>query len=132
MFCAPFFHFYAHDKTGPIGESLRNILAPIQEMTPGVDDERTFAIAFVSLFMQIVGILQLPQFLGSSFSPFVSIRNAIDAPLNAVLTGGGKSPDLKYNTKSVESDDDIDMADEPVKPAGKKKPKKKKGKQKSS
>jgi hypothetical protein len=35
----------------------------------GVDD-KTFATAFVSLFMQIMGILQLPIFLGSSFTPF--------------------------------------------------------------
>ena len=34
-----------------------------------VDDD-TFATAFVSLFMQVMGILQLPEFLGPSFTPF--------------------------------------------------------------
>lgn len=33
-------------------------------------DEATFAAAFVSLFMQIMGLLQMPDFLGPSFSPF--------------------------------------------------------------
>lgn len=35
-------------------------------------DDKTFACAFVSLFMQIMGILQMPEFLGPSFTPFGS------------------------------------------------------------
>ena len=33
-------------------------------------DDKTFATAFVSLFMQVMGILQIPAFLGPHFSPF--------------------------------------------------------------
>ena len=34
-------------------------------------DEATFAAVLVSLFMQIMGLLQMPDFFGPSFSPFV-------------------------------------------------------------
>ena len=44
---------------------------PIAKLFGGMDD-KTFACCFVSLFMQITGILQMPQFLGPSFTPFGS------------------------------------------------------------
>ena len=40
----------------------------------GLDDQ-TFAASFVSLFMQIMGILQISAFLGPSFSPFGVVLN---------------------------------------------------------
>ena len=133
MFCAPLFHFYVHDKSGPIGENLRAILAPVQELVPGVDDERAFATAFVSLFMQMAGILQLPAFLGPSFSPFVSVHNLINAPLNAVLPG--KDNSMSYKARDIAFDDaKTDNSTQVAKPSGSKnkKPKRRKGKQKSS
>lgn len=50
-----------------MGSFLRKYLSIRSRL--GLDD-KTFAIAFVSLFMQIMGILQIPAFLGPSFSPF--------------------------------------------------------------
>lgn len=67
LFVAPFYHFYVHDHDGWIGPLLRRTM-PIAQM---VDlDDKTFAQSVVSLFMQIMGILQMPQFLGPSFTPF--------------------------------------------------------------
>jgi hypothetical protein len=67
LFCASFYHFFVHDKTGIVGTTLRQFInLPVML---GLDD-RTFAMVFVSLFMQIMGILQIPAFLGPSFSPF--------------------------------------------------------------
>jgi len=44
----------------------------------GVEDNRIFATIFVGAFMQIMGILQMPDFLGPSFSPFnVLVRNPV-------------------------------------------------------
>jgi hypothetical protein len=57
-----------HDTTGPLGTFLRHV-NPIQPSSFDVDDA-TFMTAFVSLFMQIMGILQMPQFLGPAFTPF--------------------------------------------------------------
>jgi hypothetical protein len=67
LFCASFYHFFVHDKTGIVGTTLRRFINSPEIL--GLDD-RTFAVVFVSLFMQIMGILQIPAFLGPSFSPF--------------------------------------------------------------
>lgn len=67
VFCATFYLFYAKDKDGPIGNFLRSSV-PLASIL-GLDDE-TFACAFVSLFMQVMGILQMPEFFGPSFTPF--------------------------------------------------------------
>ena len=67
IFCASFYHFFVNDQTGPIGIWLRSAFPEAVRM--GLD-EATFAAAFVSLFMQVTGLLQMPDFLGPSFSPF--------------------------------------------------------------
>ena len=67
LFVAPFYHFYVHDKEGFIGNILRKNI-PLAKFL-GLDD-KTFALCFVSGFMQVMGILQMPQFLGPSFTPF--------------------------------------------------------------
>ena len=67
IFCASFYHFFVHDQTGPIGTILRAFFPEAIRM--GLD-EATFAAVLVSLFMQIMGLLQMPDFLGPSFSPF--------------------------------------------------------------
>jgi len=67
LFCGSFFHFFVHDKTGIVGTTLRRFV--VLPTALGLDD-KTFAAVFVSLFMQIMGILQIPAFLGPSFSPF--------------------------------------------------------------
>jgi hypothetical protein len=67
LFCASFYHFFVHDKTGIVGTTLRQFIY-LPEMLDL--DDRTFAAVFVALFMQVMGILQIPAFLGPSFSPF--------------------------------------------------------------
>lgn len=68
IFCATFYHFYANDKNGIIGVTLRNMIP--SSSFPLVRDDETFAACMVSAFMQIMGLLQLPILLGPSFSPF--------------------------------------------------------------
>ena len=79
LFCAPFFHLYAHDKSGFAGGWLRTLMSPLHGMFPDMDD-KTFAVMLVSLFMQVVTILQLPSFLGPSFNPFTMIGDLIITP----------------------------------------------------
>jgi hypothetical protein len=73
---ASFYHFFVHDKTGVVGLQLRQLLSPLLvylNFDPASEaDQATFAACAVSLFMQIVGILQMPQFFGSAFSPFTT------------------------------------------------------------
>lgn len=68
LFVGTFYHFYVHDKTGPIGNFLRMSI-PASKFTTSLDED-TFATCAVSFFMLVIGILQLPAFLGPSFSPF--------------------------------------------------------------
>jgi hypothetical protein len=76
LFCCSFYHFFVHDtKGGPIGFVLRRALLPVASWL-GLDDY-SFAAVIVSLFMQIMGQLQIPAFLGPSFSPF-HIHNILD------------------------------------------------------
>ena len=56
-----------NDREGPIGQLLRQYV-PLASMLNMTDE--LFAAVFVSLFMQITGILRMPEFLGPSFSPF--------------------------------------------------------------
>lgn len=74
FFCASFYHFYVNDEIGPIGNFLRSSIQSVPGLQLGLDD-RTFAIALVSLFMQIMGICQMPHFFGPSFSPFVILND---------------------------------------------------------
>jgi hypothetical protein len=52
---------------------LRRILHTVGDgaLLGGLDD-RTFAILVTSVFVQITGILMLPQILGPSFSPIIT------------------------------------------------------------
>jgi hypothetical protein len=84
LFAASFFHFFVHDEDGPIGTALRAAVRVIPGVQMGLDD-RTFAMVFVALFMQIVGFLQFPELLGPSFSPFVSTRNVFERILVAIF-----------------------------------------------
>lgn len=67
-FLCVFLPLFVNDQTGPIGAMLR---ATFPEYVRMGLDEATFAAVFVSLFMQIMGLLQMPDFFGPSFSPFV-------------------------------------------------------------
>jgi hypothetical protein len=68
LLCATFYHFFSNDTKGPIGNWLRQYLFP-ESVRMGLDAS-TFAACLVSIFMQIMGFLQMPDFLGPTFSPF--------------------------------------------------------------
>lgn len=66
--CGLFYHLYANDHEGPLGEMIRTQFAFGQ----GSMDDNTFATLVVSAFMVVTGLLQLPEFLGPSFNPFLA------------------------------------------------------------
>lgn len=69
-----FYHFFVRDQTGPIGSLLRRTVysLPFVHTEMGIDNE-TFAIVAVGFFMQVIGILQMPHFLGPTFNPFTAL-----------------------------------------------------------
>lgn len=89
IFVSTFYHLFVNDQEGILGTTLRSVVGPVAGVL-GFEQDKTFAVLVVSLFMQICGLLQLPFVLGSSFqSPFVLVGNMIMAPFS-------KSPSKKY------------------------------------
>jgi len=114
LLCSSFYHFVSHDS-GPIGEYLRMGIDFLpKELTMGLSNT-TFAIAVVSLFMQINGILMMPDFFGPSFNPF----DVITVPFTMITKNMGRG-----GSKNKKVVTEIEMQ--------KKKNKKKSTKQKSS
>ena len=89
LFCATLYHFIAHDVEGPIGNFMRNAINLVPGIKFGLSDKQ-FIIVFLSGFMQIMGILQLPSFLGPSFSPFNFISVFFDTSRNQMKGGVNK------------------------------------------
>lgn len=69
LLCASFYHFFVNDETGFIGLTLRHVIKSVDFIKMGLDD-KIFATVTVSIFMHTMGILQLPNFMGPSCSPF--------------------------------------------------------------
>jgi len=76
LFCSAFYHFYAHDTMGILGTKLRSFvkyyLLMYTAAAERVDDD-IFPVLFISAFMHITAVLQLPELLGPSFSPFTFV-----------------------------------------------------------
>lgn len=70
LFVATFYHFFVHDTEGIVGTTLRKFVLPLAQLL-GLED-KAFAFCVVSGFMQVMGVLQMPEFLGPSFTPFGS------------------------------------------------------------
>lgn len=61
-----FYHIYTHDKEGSIGISLRSAIQSTG--IQGTLDDKLFATIVVTGFMQLSGMLMLPEFYGPSFN----------------------------------------------------------------
>eukprot|EP00978_Attheya_sp_CCMP212_P012956 scaffold32322_cov40-Attheya_sp.AAC.1 len=82
--CSAFYHFLVHDQTGPIGRVLRHCIYHYLAPSWQGNDE-LFAMVTISLFMQIVGFLQMPQLLGPNFNPFLAIMRLSTRRIRATL-----------------------------------------------
>ena len=99
--CASFYHFFVNDKIGFIGVNLRAVINLIIPSKFGLDD-KTFATVAVSLFMHVMGILQLPNFMGPSFSPFNHISKIVPDLYNEIeFDGRSSSDDRKPKDKKL-------------------------------
>lgn len=100
---ASFYHFYVNDRTGIIGTTLRTIIQDyLMTMLPlpiSKLDDRTFATVVISLFMQIVALLQM--ILGPSFNPY-SFPSSLLFSITTTKT--------KSTSTSSKSDDLVDIS----------------------
>jgi hypothetical protein len=79
--CATFYHFYAHDEEGFVGKTLRGVAKPMAIQFMSVmganekesEDDVLFAKVVVGIFMLVMAIVRMPEFLGPNFSPFTSL-----------------------------------------------------------
>lgn len=61
-----FYHLYTNDKEGFIGTTLRSAIQSTG--IQGEMEDKLFATLVVTSFMQIAGLLMLPEFFGPSFN----------------------------------------------------------------
>ena len=86
LFIGTFFHVFAHDEKGILGTTLRGFVKSFGNGTllGGLDDV-TFAHVITAGFMQVAGILMLPNFLGPTFNPIVDPPSWVGKTIAAVL-----------------------------------------------
>jgi hypothetical protein len=125
LICGMFFHLYANDHEGPLGDMIR---APFAYIQPLSMNDSTFATFLVSAFMVITGLLQLPELLGPSFNPFdvVSVLVPQKVPSNSMSSPTKQSPGAPGS--EVDSDDGEDLDENNVKGTLSKKKRQKKKK----
>ena len=76
LFFASFYHFCVNDRHGFIGRHLRLLISIIPATSFLKLSESSFPVFLVSGLMQAIAILQMPIFLGPSFSPFILLLGA--------------------------------------------------------
>ena len=61
-----FYHVYTHDINGSMGITLRSAVQSTG--IQGSMDDKLFAILVVTSFMQVTGVLMLPEFFGPTYN----------------------------------------------------------------
>ncbi|VEU44560.1 unnamed protein product [Pseudo-nitzschia multistriata] len=61
-----FYHLYTHDKVGSVGVALRSFVQSTG--IQGTMTDKMFATIVVTAFMQVSGMMMLPEFYGPSFN----------------------------------------------------------------
>lgn len=82
FFVSSIYHLVTNDK-GPVGDLIRGLIFKL----PYVESDNIvlYTTCLLSLFMQVNGILQMPEIFGPSFNPFNLIQNLIQVPNKFVL-----------------------------------------------
>jgi TRIC channel len=98
-----FYHLFANDAKGFLGTTLRGAIKWVGNgiLLLGLDD-RTFAHVIMAGFMQVAGILMLPDFLGPSFSPIADPPVWIGRTLTSkIKTPNNQAPVVATKVASV-------------------------------
>jgi len=84
-----FYHLYTNDKEGFIGNTLRSVIQSTG--IQGEMEDKLFATLVVTSFMQIAGLLMLPEFFGPSFNLLLLPKEI----LSSFLPKSGKKSAVK-------------------------------------
>jgi len=128
LFCASLYHFYSNDTSGVIGISIRKavnmVIAAVPALSSATENlsDEVLAASFITGFMTLMGILQLPKLLGPKFSPFDPLSEVVVMLLGMDIPPGTAMK--KNNSKSVQKLTTSEPAAQQDQ-AGKKKKKKK-------
>ena len=88
--------------------ALRDAVRRIPDVQMGLDD-RTFCVFVISIFMQAMYILQMPELLGPSLSPFSMIQSLVGRILynpsvpkvaKAIVPNGDKKIESTSDTRA--------------------------------
>jgi len=71
-----FYHVYTHDKLGYLGITLRSVVQSTG--IQGIMDDNIFATLVVTVFMQVSGILMLPEFFGPTYNLLLAPKRMFD------------------------------------------------------
>jgi len=95
-----FYHLYTHDKEGWMGITLRSAVQSTK--IQGTMDDQLFATVVVTAFMQISGMLMLPELYGPSYNLLLLPKRILTERTNQATdsssktakgkTGGAKPP----------------------------------------
>jgi len=89
LFFGLFYHLYTHDKEGSMGIALRSAIQSTG--IQGTLDDKLFATIVVTGFMQLAGLLMLPEFYGPSFNLILLPKRL----LSSVLPTSSKKKTVK-------------------------------------
>lgn len=120
-----FYHVYTHDESGSMGIFLRSIVQSTG--VQGDMDDKHFATLVVSIFMQISGILMLPEFWGPNYNIFMLPKRLLDrlVTTNNLVSSSGIIEEQKESNRVVH---DESVRNDATETNGKQKRKKKKKK----
>lgn len=89
-----FYHLYTHDIEGMVGISLRSAIQSTG--IQGTLDDKLFATIVVTAFMQLAGMLMLPEFYGPSFNLILLPKRILTD-----LTSSSSSDDKTIEVKAA-------------------------------
>jgi hypothetical protein len=129
-----FYHVYTHDIEGSMGIALRSCVQSTG--IQGTMDDKLFAILVVTSFMQVSGVLMLPEFFGPTYNLLLLPKrmlfdNLITTRKTSDSTSSGPSSKVVEKFKEVDNNTSDD-GDETPETTGKQKKKRQKKKKKKT
>jgi hypothetical protein len=126
-----FYHVYTHDINGSMGIALRSAVQSTG--IQGSMDDKLFAILVVTSFMQVTGVLMLPEFFGPTYNLLLLPKRMLfDNLISATKTSSTVVEKVK-EVDSNASDDGDEMAENNAsETTGKQKKKRQKKKKKKT
>ena len=118
-----FYHVYTHDINGSMGITLRSAVQSTG--IQGSMDDKLFAILVVTSFMQVTGVLMLPEFFGPTYNLLLLPKRML---FDNLISTTKTSSTVVERVKEVDSNASNDGDEMDEKTTGKQKKKRQKKK----